>query len=136
MKSNSSATPIRATTAIRLVSIRSGVLHDDPLEDVGDVLAAVRGLLEKTEDLLPLDDLVGQEVALVLDLLDLLRLVPQRLVGGEHRLEQFGAVADLLRHRREVVVEPLFPRYQPECHPFLSKPQGSYQIVATLRLHP
>ena len=32
-----------------------------------------------------LDDLVGQEVALVLDLLDLVRLVPDRLVRGEHR---------------------------------------------------
>src|SRR4051795_7403661 len=65
MKSNSSATPIKATTAIRFVSIRSGVLHDDALEDVGDVLAAVRGLLEKIEDLLPLDDRDG--VLLVLE---------------------------------------------------------------------
>src|SRR3954451_11469874 len=71
MKSNSSATPMRATTAIRLVSIRSGVLHDDAFEDVGDVLAAVRGLLEKIQDLLPLDDRDG--VLLVLE---------ERLHGG------------------------------------------------------
>ena len=44
----------------------------------------------------PLDDLVRQEVALVLDLLDLVRLVPDGLVGREHLVEQVRADADLL----------------------------------------
>src|SRR4051812_4162341 len=55
MKSKASATKISAMTARRFESIRSGVLHDDAFEHVGDVLAAVRGLFEKIEDLLPLD---------------------------------------------------------------------------------
>src|SRR2546421_3048739 len=58
MKSKVSATRISATTASVVTVIdRSGVLHDDPLEDVGDVLAAVGGLFEEVQDLLPLDDL-------------------------------------------------------------------------------
>ena len=36
----------------------------------------------------PLDDLVRQEVALVLDFLDLVGLVPDRALGREHLLEQ------------------------------------------------
>src|SRR4051812_29032198 len=71
MKSNVSATPIRATTAIRLVSIRSGVLHNDAFEDVGDILAAIGGLLEKIEDLLPLHDRDG-----------VLFVLEERLHGG------------------------------------------------------
>ena len=63
-----------------------------------------------------LDDLVGQEVALVLDFLDLVGLVPDRPVGREHLLEQRGAVPDLLRQRDEIVVEPLFLRNQSERH--------------------
>src|SRR5436190_1101695 len=65
MKSKASATPMMATTASRLLSIRSGVLDDDAFEDVGDVLAAIRGLLEEVQDLLPLDDDDG--VLLVLE---------------------------------------------------------------------
>ena len=38
-----------------------------------------------------LDDLVGQEVALVLDFLDLVGLVPDRMLRLEHLLEQPGA---------------------------------------------
>ena len=46
-----------ATTTSRLASIRrSAVLDDDAFEHVGDVLAAVGGVLEEVEDLLPLDD--------------------------------------------------------------------------------
>src|SRR6266850_175047 len=56
MKSKASATPISAMTARRFVSIRSGVLDHDAFEDVGDVLAAIGGLLEKVQDLLPLHD--------------------------------------------------------------------------------
>src|SRR5438093_2812373 len=58
MKSKVSATKISATTASVAADIGgSGVLHDDALEDVGDVLAAVGGLFEELQDLLPLDDL-------------------------------------------------------------------------------
>ena len=57
-----------------------------------DVLAIERGDEGAVQ---ALDDLVGQEVALVLDFLDLVRLVPDRLVGREHRLEQSRADADL-----------------------------------------
>ena len=38
-----------------------------------------------------LDDLVGEEVALMLDFLDFVGLVGERRVDGEHRLEQTGA---------------------------------------------
>ena len=37
-------------------SIGSAVLDDDAFDDVGDVLAAIGGLLEEIERLLPLDD--------------------------------------------------------------------------------
>src|SRR5438876_4124417 len=223
MKSKVSATRISATTASVVTVIdRSGVLHDDPLEDVGDVLAAVGGLFEEVQDLLPLDDfdrvllfreegadgrlkgavrlvleavdldrplrdafaaferldrvddllggieddarqlarprtnaldvvqaddrrrrvdrvhdvverarervdvlaverrderavqalndLVGQEVALVLDFLDLVGLVPDRARRLEHVQQQPRAVPDLLGERVEVVVEPRFSR--------------------------
>ena len=83
-----------------------------PREGV-DVFAVERrheGLVE------PLDDFVGNEVALVLDFLDLVRLVPKRLRGGEHFLQQGGAVLDLLRHSDEIVEEPLFLGNQSEPH--------------------
>ena len=47
-----------------------------------------------------LDDLVGQEVALVLDFLDLVGLVPDRLVGREHLFEQARALLQLVGHAR------------------------------------
>ena len=61
-----------------------------------------------------LDDFVGQEVALVLDFLDLVGLVPERLVGGEHLHEQACAAVDLLGHRDEIFEELLFLRDQSE----------------------
>ena len=63
-----------------------------------------------------LDDLVGQEVALVLDFLDLVGLVPDRLLGREHLFEQRRARPDLLGQRHEIVEEPLFARNQSERH--------------------
>ncbi len=39
----------------------------------------------------PLDDLVRQEIALVLDFLDLVGLAPDRPVGGEHLLREVSA---------------------------------------------
>ena len=62
----------------------------------------------------PLNDLVGQEVAFVLDFLDLVGLVPDRLVGREHLLEQGCAAVDLLGHRDEIFKELLFFRDQSE----------------------
>src|SRR5215203_6611513 len=56
MKSKASATAMSAMTARRFASIRSGVLDDDAFEHVGDILAAIGGLLEEVQDLLPLHD--------------------------------------------------------------------------------
>ena len=67
-----------------------------------------------------LDDLVGEEVALVLDFLDLVGLVPDRPIGREHLFEQARALADLLGQGHEVVEEPLFSRNQSERHAILS----------------
>ena len=39
------------------MALRSGVLDQDVADDVGEVLAAVAGLLEPVVDLLPLQDL-------------------------------------------------------------------------------
>src|SRR3954453_3467480 len=63
-----------------------------------------------------LDDLVGQEVALVLDFLDLVGLVPQWAFGRQHFVEKRRAVPDFLRHGDEIVVEPLFFWNQSERH--------------------
>ena len=62
----------------------------------------------------PLDDPVGQEVALVLDLLDLVGLVPDRMRRREHLLEQSGAVLQLVGERLKVGEELLFARNQSE----------------------
>ena len=58
----------------------------------------------------PLDDLVRQEVALVLDFLDLVGLVPDRMLRREHLLEQPRAALQLVGQRLEVGVELLFSR--------------------------
>ena len=68
-----------------------------------------------------LDDLVGEEVAFVLDLLDFVGLVPDRLVGGEHLLEQRRAAADLLGECDEIIKEPCFSWNQPERHSILRR---------------
>src|SRR5574342_5988 len=56
MKSNSSATRMIRPTVSSAIVIGLGVLDDDALEHVGDVLASVGGFLEDVEDLLPLHD--------------------------------------------------------------------------------
>src|SRR5690349_21909280 len=53
-KSNTSA-----SVMIREGTRNSGILQDDPFEDVGDILAAVGRRLEVPVDVLPLDDLDG-----------------------------------------------------------------------------
>src|SRR5688500_7583911 len=66
-KISASATP-KTTTYSMGIYARSAVsrmLEDDALDDVGDVLAAVGGVLEVLVDLLPLDD--GDRVALFLE---------------------------------------------------------------------
>ena len=55
-----------------------------------------------------LDDFMRQKVALVLDFLDLVRLVPQRVLRYEHLLEELRAALQLGGHRLEIVVELLF----------------------------
>src|SRR5258706_10047763 len=88
-------------------SVSSGMLDRDPLDDVGDVLGLVDGLLEETVDLLPLDDLermaatreeIGDRlarelVALVLEPMDLdpVRLQPLEPALIRERLEQLLA---------------------------------------------
>src|SRR5512139_645057 len=48
---------ISNSTARMMIRTRiSGMFQDDPFEDVGDVLGAVRGVLEKLVDVLPFDD--------------------------------------------------------------------------------
>jgi hypothetical protein len=63
-----------------------------------------------------LDDLSGQDVTVVLDLVDGVGAVPERMIGGQHLDENGSAAADLFRQRDEIVVEPFFSRYQSECH--------------------
>ena len=62
-----------------------------------------------------LDDLVGEEVAFVLDFLDLVGLVGVRRIDGEHLFEQAGPGAHLVGHGHEIDVERLFTRNQTEA---------------------
>ena len=62
----------------------------------------------------------------MLDFLDLIRLVPDRVIRNEHLLEKPRAPANLLGERHEIVVEALFARYQSEGHP-RSSGGGSYR---------
>jgi hypothetical protein len=55
-----------------------------------------------------LDNLVGEEVALVFDFLDLVGLVPDRAFGRDHLLEEFRAAYQLVGERLKVAVELLF----------------------------
>ena len=77
-----------------------------------------------------LDDLVGDEVALVLDFLDLVGLVPDRPLGREHLLEERRALLNLLGERDEIVEEPLFARNESECHESLL-PASSRTLTAS-----
>ena len=70
-----------------------------------DVLAVDRGDEGAVQ---PLDDLVGQRVAGLLDLLDLDAHLPRRRVGGQHLLEQRGARDDAVGQGDEIGVELLF----------------------------
>ena len=62
---------------------------------------------------------MGQEIALVLDLLDLLGLVPERLVAGQHFLEEDGSALQFVGQRLEVTVKFLFARNQTKCQRIL-----------------
>ena len=67
-----------------------------------DVFAIERGHERAVQ---ALDDLVGQVVALVLDLLDLVCFVPDRRSGAQHLLEQRAPRLISLGHRHEIVVK-------------------------------
>jgi len=62
----------------------------------------------------PLDNVVRQEVALVLDFLDLVSLVPHGPIRREHGLEQLRAFLQLVGKRLKVVVKPRLARDQPK----------------------
>jgi hypothetical protein len=80
-------------------------------DDSGRRVDRVHHVVERAREL---EDAVGQEVALVLDLLDLFGLVPDRPVGRQHLLEQAGAVLQLVGERLEVAEELLLARDQSE----------------------
>src|SRR5215212_328574 len=61
VKSNTSASRTTATTESRA---RSGMLDDDRLHGVGDVLEVVEGLLELLDDVLPHEHVAGRVLAL------------------------------------------------------------------------
>ena len=63
-----------------------------------------------------LDDFVREEVALVLDLLDLVGLVPGGMFRRQHFLEQTGAAFQLVAKRLEIRVELFFAGKQSEGH--------------------
>ena len=92
-----------------------------------DVLAIERRDERAVETL---DDFMRQEVALVLDFLDLVRLVPDRMVGREHLLEERGAALQLVGQRLKIGVELLFPRNQPERHLYLLGEGKNLRILA------
>src|SRR5215218_5232856 len=93
VKSNTSASRTMAPTETRA---RSGMLDDDGLHRVGHVLEVVQGLLELLDDVLPHQQVAGrvlgvevvqvgpgpavQPVALVLQLVDVDQVGPQRLL--------------------------------------------------------
>jgi hypothetical protein len=56
-----------------------------------------------------LDDLVREEIALVLDFLDLVSFVGDRRIGREHFFEQTRAHLKLIGHCDHVGVERFFP---------------------------
>ena len=87
-----------------------------------NVLAVGRGHEGAIE---ALDDGVCEGVAPMLDFLDFIGLVPHRMVGREHLLEQLGAGADLIGERLKIVEKPLFARNQAKTHS--SHPQPPFR---------
>src|SRR5512139_1059468 len=84
-KSNVSATRMMRTISGASIGIaaRSSVLYRDVAHDVGEVLAAVAGLLEPLVDLLPLQDLDRLGVALLVE------------AGDDHEVERVALVLEL-----------------------------------------
>ncbi len=64
----------------------------------------------------PLDDVVRQRIALVLDVLDVVGVRPDGPLGRDHRFEQPRPVLQLDRERLEIGEELFFARYQAEGH--------------------
>jgi uncharacterized protein Yka (UPF0111/DUF47 family) len=90
-------------------------IHDivERTSELVDVLAVDRRDERPIE---ALDDLVGEEVALVLDFLDFVGLVPDGPIGSEHLLEQAGANAEFVGKGQKIAVELLLARNQAESH--------------------
>ena len=76
-----------------------------------------------------LDDLVGQAVALLLDLLDLERRVPGRRVRREHPFEQRGPRHDAIGQGDEIVEKLLFLGDESKLEHAASMAQACYGCV-------
>src|SRR5580700_1888941 len=87
-KSNRNARAMTATTPTVRCPVTSGLLDEDRLERVRDVLALVDGLLDRLVDLLPLHDL--ERVGLALEQLADRRA--QRVVAGVLQAVDLDAV--------------------------------------------
>jgi hypothetical protein len=112
---------------------RSGPHQLDPVQaqHVGGCVDVVDHVVERAqerEDVLavdrrdegavqPLERVVHDLIAAVLDVLDRRRLLGERAVGREHLLEQGGALAQLVRDRGEVLEELLLARDQSKAEP-------------------
>src|SRR2546425_360373 len=137
MKSKTSATTMMKTTAVSTggAGRRARHLEDGSLGHVRPVPPAGGGGLEVVEDVVEAsrevvdvfavdrrdegrvqspDDLVGDLVARVLDLLDRVRLGPRVGKGVDQLVEETGRPDDVLRLLLEVVEEPDFLRDQIE----------------------
>ena len=104
--------------------VRGGFVDgvDDVVERAGehvDVFAVER---RDEGPVQALDDFVRQVVAGVFDVLDGVRLVPQRPVRREHLLQQHRARVNLFPQGDEVVIEAHLARDQSERH---SVPSGA-----------
>src|ERR1019366_6993372 len=117
MKSKASATNTTKRTKVIGEARGSGGLQDDLLENVRDVLAAVRGLFENLVDLLPFHELdrilfrleevsdgnAVQAVGFVLEAVDLhADFQDRRIIIGEAR-GSGGLQDDLLENVRDVL---------------------------------
>src|SRR5437773_719950 len=130
MKSKTSATTMMKTTAVSTGGAvrRSRHLEDDSLDHVRGGLEVVEDVVEASREVVDVfavdrrdegrvqspDDLVGDLVARVLDLLDRVRLGPRVGKGVDQLVEETGGPDDVLRLLLEVVEEPDFPRDQIE----------------------
>src|SRR5439155_16618169 len=83
-----------------------------------------------------LDDFVGEEVAFVLDFLDFVGFVPDRVFRGYHLLEEPGTPFELVCQRLKVLVEFLLSGNQSEWHRRAILPDSVYTPFACLNAPP